>query len=978
MPPEEPAPRPGPPRSDGRAAFVGRDHHVAALLDDAREVLSDGARAVLVRGEAGVGKSRLVTEYLRNTPLGTHAVGSCVESGADAVAFAPITTVLRPLTRDHAPTPVEARELARILPELGEVSTVPDEGRTRLFESVLTFLERCADTGDGARSGLAVVLEDLHWADASTRDLLLFLLRNLGRAPIQLVMTVRTDDMHRTHPLRRLVPDMVRLPRVGTADLGPLDVAGVSAQVASLRGRAPADAEAELLHERSGGNPLFVEALLADGGSDGAGLPEGPRELMLRRVEVLSHTTRGILGTAALVGTRVPHPLLAAAADRAGVGERDLDTALREAVDARVLHVDGDGYAFGHALLAEAVQEDLLPGERVRAHRRLVEALESGISGLTEHERDLRLARHAGLAHDHPRAFRATWSAAAHTAGSSGHHEQLDLLERLLELYELVPGTAEELGVTRADLLHRAGSAAHMAGRARRARDHATTGLAVLGADGDSAPAPEDTLTAGHLRLVRARALRNLGQGGDLEDLAVAATLFGEEHTGRIAVDAAHAAALNVRGREEEAEPIARAVLDRARRAGDPHSEADALVTLGSFWSGEDMDEREDLLRSGIALAARIAHVQTELRGWNNLQVCLHFRLDLQGAVEVSRRAMERLTELGLARTRGPEAAGNLAASLANIGHTDEALRLFDRFPGGDLPSRRQKTHIALELARWRGDLDTARSLLEELIDLQSTAELSTDYRTMLDYARLLLSAEENDLDAMVPVARSVIENERTKAATQSSLNGLVRLSETVHRLRRSDEPGHRAAAEEIRSELDLFRRGRFWSHTPWGHLRDQESRAWLTTDPEEARPRWEDYAHALGRVGFPVQRLVVLGRAASTALEAGDGTAARRLLVSCEEAVGSCDNGSALYRHHVAPVRAALGDPDVSAPAGLTRREQEVLVRLASGATNREIGEALFISPKTVSVHMSNLMGKLGVANRNAAAARARDLGLA
>src|SRR5699024_2490748 len=230
-------------------------------------------------------------------------------------------------------------------------------------------------------------------------------------------------------------------------------------------------------------------------------------------------------------------------------------------------------------------------------------------------------------------------------------------------------------------------------------------------------------------------------------------------------------AALNVRGREEEAEPIARAVLDRARRAGDPHSEADALVTLGSFWSGEDMGEREDLLRSGIALAARNAHVQTELRGWNNLQVCLHFRLDLQGAVEVSRRAMERLTELGLTRTRGADAAGNLAASLVNVGHTEAALHLFDRFPGGDLPTRRQKTQIALELALWHVDVDTARSLLEAIIDFQGTAELSTDYRTMLDHARLFLSAVEGDPEATVPVARSVIENERTKAPTQSSLN---------------------------------------------------------------------------------------------------------------------------------------------------------------------------------------------------------------
>ncbi|MBE2999024.1 AAA family ATPase [Nocardiopsis sp. HNM0947] len=963
-----------PPSAD-RSAFVGRDHHVTALLEDALDVLDGGARAVFVRGEAGVGKTRLVDEYLRRTPLGSRAVGGCVESGTDAVAFAPVTSVLRPLARDHAPTPVEARELARILPELGEVSTVPDDGRIRLFESVLTFLERCAEAGDGTRPGLCVVLEDLHWADASTRDLLLFLLRNPGRAPLQILATVRTDDVHRTHPLRRLVPDMVRLPRVGTADLEPLDVAGVAAQVTALRGHAPADAEAERLHGRSGGNPLFVEALIT-GGDGGSGIPEGPRELMLRRVEALSSGARSVLGTAALIGTRVPHTLLAAAAARSGVGEEDLDAALREAVDARVLQVDGDGYTFGHALLAEAVQEDLLPGERVRTHRNLADALDAGVPGLAEPARDRLLARHATLAHDHERAFRATWAVVARDEHTPGHPEQLDLLERLLELYEAVPATAAEIGATRADLLRRAATAAHLAGRARRARDHATAGLAELGADGDTPPASEHRIAAALLRLTRARVLRTLGQDGDLEDLDAAAVLFGEDHTGRIAVDAARAAALNVRGREREAEPVARAVLEWARRAGDPHSEADALVTLGSFWIGEDADEREHLLRRGIALAARIGHVQTELRGWNNLQVALHFRLDLHATLEVARRSMERHTELGVARTRGAEAAGNLAAVLVNLGHTDAAHRLFDRFPGGDLPVRRQKAHIALSIALWEGDVPTSRRLLEELTAVEEAVELPADRRIVRLAARLRLLAEEGDLDAMGPVARAMIDGERSKAPTQASVDGMAHFSQALHHLMRSGDPGHRALAEELRPGLELFRRGEVWAQTPRGRLREQQSRAWLATDPAEALRLWEGYATALGEVGFPVQRTVALGRAASFAAECGREGDARRLLVLCDEVAGQCDNGAALLRRHAAPVRAVLGEPG-EAPAGLTRREQEVLVRLAAGATNREIGEALFISPKTVSVHMSNLMSKLGVTNRNAAAVRARDLGL-
>ncbi|XKK40535.1 AAA family ATPase [Nocardiopsis sp. ARC36] len=251
-------------------------------------------------GEAGVGKSRLIEEYLARADAGRTAVGGCLELGADGVPFAPFTTLLRHLAREEGapPSAAHSRELARLLPELGRAPEGADDGRARLFESVLTFLEERSRPG-----GLLVVVEDLHWADASTRDLLVFLLRNLGDVPVHLLVSVRTDDIHRTHPLRGLLPELERLPRVGRLDVGPLDRDAVAAQASALRGGALDPAALDLLLERTGGNPLFVESFLHSQDPTGGPIPEGPRGLLLATVERLPDTTRRVLGLAATAGT---------------------------------------------------------------------------------------------------------------------------------------------------------------------------------------------------------------------------------------------------------------------------------------------------------------------------------------------------------------------------------------------------------------------------------------------------------------------------------------------------------------------------------------------------------------------------------------------------------------------------------------------------------------------------------------------------
>ncbi|MGP3638741.1 ATP-binding protein, partial [Streptomyces sp. 24-1644] len=181
--------------------FIGRAAELA-LLTDALARASDGQpQALLIGGEAGVGKTRLVEEFLAvaDRREGVVAIGGCVEIGADGLPFAPFATALRALRRLLPEELTEALagqegELARLLPELGEAGREPNDehGTARLFELTARLLERLS-----AQRALVLVLEDLHWADASTRHLLTYLFRTLRSGRITVIGTYRADDIHR-------------------------------------------------------------------------------------------------------------------------------------------------------------------------------------------------------------------------------------------------------------------------------------------------------------------------------------------------------------------------------------------------------------------------------------------------------------------------------------------------------------------------------------------------------------------------------------------------------------------------------------------------------------------------------------------------------------------------------------------------------------------------------------------------------------
>ncbi|MFI6323416.1 ATP-binding protein [Nonomuraea sp. NPDC050556] len=579
--------------------FVGRDQEL--------EALAAAPAATLVYGEPGIGKSRLVKEHVATLDA-LVAVG-----GAD------------PGSLPYAPFVAAMRRLPGVRPELSN----PGADRARLFEEVLVFLERA-----GAERPIVLVLEDLHWADQSSLDLLTFLLRNLMSENVRLICTSRES------------PHLWPLTRIGDVTLvkpRPLGRDDVAAMVAGA-------CDVDQVLARSEGNPLFVEALV-DAGTFGS-----LREVLLAGAERLAPVALDVLRVAAVGGRRVEHRLLC---DLAGLDELALDDALRPLVRGRFLLVDGDGYTFRHTMIREAVYGDLLPGERIRLHRRYAEALA---------DRPSMAADHWYEAGDRPRAFESAWQARRY--------------ERVLELWE--PSS----GVEHATVLELAARHALHAGEARRAEELATAALAEV----------EDPARTATLLELRVAIRDQLGEDG-LDDLRRAVRLAPD--TPRLL--GALAATLYWNGMETEA----RAHAEKAAALGDTRS----LITLAALT--QDLDEAAGLYDRARRQAA---DHDTLLVAEASEADVLEAAGEHARAEAVARRGIAQARRMGLARSRGTLLAANLAEPLASLGRWKEAHEVVTEALALDPPPiyRAWLLLVRGTVAVWQGDLDTAADVVAE------------------------------------------------------------------------------------------------------------------------------------------------------------------------------------------------------------------------------------------------------------------------
>jgi tetratricopeptide (TPR) repeat protein len=580
-------------------------------------------------------------------------------------------------------------------------------GQGRLFALLLGVIQRLA-----ARAPLLWVLEDLHWADRSTRDLLAFLATSLRSGRVLLVGTHRSDELHRRHPLRQLLGELARNRRVQGLELPRFSRVELAEQLAGLLGAAPPGRLVDDVYARSDGNPFFTEELvLAGEGGDPGVLPPTLQQVLLIRVVRLGDRTQQVLRVAAAAGPGVTQPLLAAVT---GLDDQQLLEGLHEAVDQQLLLPEpggGEGYLFRHALLAEAVYGELLPGERVRLHAALAGALETGLeAGDAPASRAARLAYHWSAAGDQPQALTTSVQAAAEAERVYAFAEAQLQLERVLALWDRVPDAEARAGADRVALLARCGEAAYAAGDPARAAELVRQALALV----DAARQPQ---RAGLLHEQLARYLLRLGDPDTLAEQQQALRLVAPQPSverARVLGSLAHL--LEVADRFAEARGLAEEAVAIARKLGARIEEANARSALGgALIDLGDADAGLAELQAAQRLATRAGDVILALRATVNHADGLVAAGRLEQAATVALDGIGEAHRLGLARFNAPMLASNATQALLALGRWDQAEQVsrqaLETAPSDPTSVYLLLNRAALELSR--GDLDRAQARLQ-------------------------------------------------------------------------------------------------------------------------------------------------------------------------------------------------------------------------------------------------------------------------
>jgi tetratricopeptide (TPR) repeat protein len=664
--------------------LVGRDAELARL----RGLLQDAAagRAVtgLVSGDAGIGKSRLVAEAMQIAERDGFTVlcGQCAEIG-DSVPYLPFADALR-AAPPHIEKAVKARPvLSRLLPDGdGQAHEADWAGLTRqqMFGAVLSLLSELA-----ADSPVLLVIEDLHWADATTRHLLTFLARMLHRERVAIIGTYRTDDLHRRHPLRGVIAELLRLPMVALVELGPLSAAALAEILSDVPNVAlPAAAALNSLVERAEGNAYYAEELLTASSCTQDTLPTGLAALLLSRVERVSDAAQQVLRVAAVAGGGAADDLVRAAS---GLPDDAYEEAVREAAGHQLLAPDGpDGYRFRHALLREAIYSDLMPGERTRLHARLANLL-AGVPGAAAE-----LAHHSMASHDIPGAFAASIQAAgeAERLGAPAEaHRHYDLA---LALWVRVDGAERIAGMTRGKLGLKSALAAAVSGDVPRAVHLLRRIRDRLAGNSEPAESAELRCRVGErlaYHLLQGENTHWYAEALDVAEATVEETRDEPPTWYRARAMATYAIALMAAHRDDDARDWASRARSAARAARSASVEADALATTGqlALRTGSS-SEAIGLFSAAMEQARAAGAVGVRLRAAYQLATERLARGELAEAADIAHRGAEwaEAEGLGLAPFGSGPAAPALPGALRRRAVGPRA-GAGGRFPGPGHPA---------------------------------------------------------------------------------------------------------------------------------------------------------------------------------------------------------------------------------------------------------------------------------------------------
>lgn len=973
-----------PPLPEPDRPLIGRTDELADLT--ARALEAGTPSTILLGGDAGVGKTRLLAELTdRARTAGARVlVGHCLDLGDSSAPYLPLSEMFARLAQeDHdlAKQIVANRPLlSPLLPEFYRRSIPADlpGDRGSFFDAVHMQLEELAEDGP-----VLAIIEDAHWADRSTRELLTFLFTRRFRGPVSLVVSYRSDDLNRRHPLRAKLAEWSRLLGMHRIMLDPLSDAEVRDLLRSLRPDVDPSGAARIV-ARAGGNPFFAEELLAASQCGDGGLPDELADLLLVRIDALSDEARTVVRAASVSGRAVNHQLLAQVVN---VGPAELDAALRAVVDSHVFETTpSGGYAFRHALLGEAVYDDLLPGERVRLHWQFADALrsQSGPGAAAA------LAHHARAAGNHELALSASISAGDQAMASAGPADAARLYEDALSLIAENPSTPSP--IAHGDLVVRTARALISSGNPHRAVD-------VVGEAYDAHAGPLTERARLVATWVEARLLADVPNIGS--DLIHEAMSWLEKEPPGETLASLNAVLARVLIAEDDFDGAMLAATEAGVLARDldlPAVTTDSMTSLARLddFAG-DSEGAQTTLRALVSRARASGDISAELRALHQLSR-VEARAELvPKATQTLAEAVRRADETGYVTDPFAVDSRTLGAHYAYLaGEWDLADQLLDMgdnvLPG--LPaSAIASVRMALDAGRGRdGVLDElprlrplwardmfiavhsagavidvygARGELDSMLEVYDdvVATVSAIWHVRYFDARIRLSAL-----ALGHIASAVIAGRAKGPAYAERAASMMEAVDAVVAIRSSEDAlGLESRAWLCRARAELLRLEWAGKGSVPDDLLEQLKCSVEGFDrshvPFEAARSRLRYAEGLAAAGQREEARDVAEEARVIAEKLGAASLVTAAARARRTAGGSPSGGAGAKPSSTATGGSADG-------VHLTPREREVLTLVVAGKTNGEIAAELFISTKTASVHVSNILAKVGAATRTEAAA--------
>lgn len=935
-------------RRESCPRLIGRDAELASLIAALETAIGCGTPAAhFVSGEAGIGKTRLLQEFGAQAKARGARVwtGRCLPAAESLIPYVPVVDLLHGIAAEIGVNELRALAgptagwLSVLAPELAaeaaepEAATPPSAGRGRLHAAWWHLVERIAV------EPVVLVLEDLHWADTSTRELIAGLASAQRRGRLLVVGTYRDDELSASHPLRTLVIELVRSGAAEQLRLGPLDLEATTQQITAILRRTPETGVAAQIFGRTAGNPFFTEELLASGGDSDF------RDTVLNRVRHLPDIVRRILRAVALASHDVEHMLLD---EMLGLPRETLHTALRLAVDRQLLVVHGSRYAYRQALVAEAVLADLLPGERIDLHRALAAALESRVTEQTGAPTLAEIAHHWLASHDAEHALPACYRAGVAALRTLAHAEARRQFEHAIDLWERAPQVHDRVPWDLAELYEHAAAAAFAEG--------AVTEAASL------ARHAADRCDAGHEPVRKGLLWERTGRYLKACAGHETATLRALEEAVRLVPDKPSAARARVltgladvhaaATRHRESQRWAERALLMARRIGSPAEERGALAVSGlNLARLGSPAEGLAQLEEALALAERRGRSEEMLETYSNLSEVL-----------VDEGRLAEAADLGCGH-ESPDA-------LFLLGR-------WDRLAGPAESNLKTSLQVARgDFERARAQLDACRRVVIQSVRVDLRASWAVTQAEMLlwqnDPQRAWQTVTDtlgtmDGCDSAVPLARLLAVGARAEADLALAGSPVPHsLDETVDGLPKRVATGPLATAYQAMAQAELARSRREPCAESWALAAEHWAR--LCCPYLLAYSRWRQ-AEAL-----------LAGRSRRTAAKTVLAESYRAATQLGASPLRSCTRRLAEQARLVlpdSPDDAGAPVPESVSLAGLTDREMVVLRLLDQGLSNRQIGQVLYISEHTVSNHVTHILTKLGAENRRKAVVIAYRMGL-